>query len=89
MDGDVLEMKVIMGKDESPVECRLICLRVNEQIANLRRRKLRKEAKKKWRTPSQAHLAMCDWTLFATNVTADILPVEIILSLYRLRWEWR
>ena len=56
-------------------------------LANLRRRKPRKEAKKKGRTPSQAHLAMCDWTLFATNATADILPVEIILSLYRLRWQ--
>ncbi len=87
LEGHVLEMNVIIGKDESAVKCRLICLRVNEQIANARRRKLRKEAQKKGRTPSQAHLALCDWTLFVTNAAADILPVTMVLSLYRLRWQ--
>ena len=41
VDGDILEMNGIMGNDPSQVKCRLICLRVNEQIANTRRRKLR------------------------------------------------
>jgi len=86
-EGQALEMNVLIGKDESAVKCRLVCLRVNEPIANARRRKLRKEAQKKGRTPSQAHLALCDWTLFVTNAAADILPVEWVLSLYRLRWQ--
>lgn len=85
--GNVLEMNVIMGNDEHQVPCRLIGLRVTEQAANARRRKLRKEAKKKGRTPSRNHLALCDWTLFVTNTPSEILSVKFVLSLYRLRWQ--
>jgi len=85
--GNVLEIHVIMGNDKHPVPCRLIGLRVTKQVANARRRKLLKEAKKKGRTPSKNHLALCDWTLFVTNASSEILPVNIALSLYRLRWQ--
>jgi len=85
--GNVLQRNVIMGADSHPVSCRLIALRVTEQVANARRRKLRKEARKKGRTPSKIHLALCDWTLFVTNAPAEILPVKIVRSLYRLRWQ--
>jgi len=57
-------MDVLMGSDKHhKVACRLIALRVNEQIANERRRQKRKQAKKKNRTVSKHHLQMCDWTL--------------------------
>jgi len=86
--GNTLELKVIMGntKDEH-TNCRLICLRVSEQVANARRRKLIKEATKKGRTPSQEYLELCDWTLLVTNVPANWLPTEMVYPLYRLRWQ--
>lgn len=84
--GDVLDMKVIMG-NQHQVACRLICLRVTEQVASARRRKRLKEAKKKGRTPSKSHLELCDWTFLVTNASAEILPVETIFPLYRLRWQ--
>ena len=83
---DVLELNVTIGAKER-FPCRLVALRVPDQVANARRRKLRKESKKKGRTPSQIHLALCDWTLFATNAPAEILPLKVIRSLYRLRWQ--
>jgi len=87
-NGDTLELNVIMGKNkDEQTPCRLICMRVNEQTANERRRKLLKEAKKKGRTPSQAHLELCDWTLLVTNVPANLLPASVAYSLYRLRWQ--
>lgn len=85
---NVFELSVIMGidkKEQTP--CRLICLRVSEQVANERRRKLLKMAKKKGRTPSQAHLTLCDWTLLITNVPAHLLPATMAYSLYSLRWQ--
>lgn len=85
--GNILEMNVIMGNDKHHVPCRLIGLRVTKQVANARRRKLRKEAEKKGRTPSKNHLALCNWTLFVTNASSEILPINIVLSLYRLRWQ--
>jgi hypothetical protein len=87
LEGNVRTMNVIMGADPYQGSCRLIALRVTELVANARRRKLRKEAWKKGRTPSKNHLALCDWTLFVTNAPSDILPVQIVRSLYRLRWQ--
>jgi len=85
--GNTLEINVIMGNDKHPVPCRLIGFRATKQVADARRRKLRKEAKKKGRTPSKHHLARCDWTLFVTNAPSEMLPVTMVFSLYRLRWQ--
>ena len=87
--GDTYQFQVIMGgRNGTPeVKCRLICLRVSEKVANERRRKLLKEAHKKGRTPSNTHLALCDWTLLVTNVAETNLPVEMAWRLYSLRWQ--
>jgi hypothetical protein len=86
---DEHQFQVIMGgRNGCPdVRCRLICLRVSEKVANERRRKLLKEAHKKGRTPSNIHLALCDWTLLVTNVAEIDLPVEMAWQLYSLRWQ--
>jgi Transposase DDE domain len=79
---------VMGGRNGTPeVKCRLICLRVSEQVANERRRRLLKEAKRKGRTPSNTHLALCDWTLLVTNVSEKSLPLEMAWRLYSLRWQ--
>lgn len=87
LPGNTHQFQVVMGgRNGAPeVRCRLICLRVSEQVANERRRRLLKEAKKKGRTPSNTHLALCDWTLLVTNVTG--LPAEMAWPLYSLRWQ--
>ena len=88
LQGNACEMDVLMGiKKSSRVPCRLIALRVGEQIANERRRRLKKEAKKKGRTVSKHHLCMCDWTLLITNVPKRWLPSEMVRVLYTVRWQ--
>jgi len=89
LPGDTHQFQVIMGGQDGKgeVRCRMICLRVSEQVANERRRRLLKEAKKKGRTPSKTHLALCDWTLLVTNVPETELPVEMAWPLYALRWQ--
>ena len=87
-DGNACEMDVLMGCEKVPhVACRLIALRVSEQIANERRRRLKKEAKKKGRAVSKHHLRMCDWTLLITNVPQRWLPLEMVRALYTVRWQ--
>ena len=84
----VYERLVTMGpKGAQMAPCRLICLRASKQVANSRRRQLRKQAKKKGRTVSRLHLSMCNWTLFVTNVPKKWLPVEMVRALYTLRWQ--
>lgn len=88
MDGDACEMDVLIGGDKMPkVPVRLIALRVSEPVANERRRRLRKEAKKKGRTPSKHHLKMCDWTVMTTNIPQRWLPLEMVRALYTVRWQ--
>ena len=88
LEDSACEMDVLMGGGKLPqVTCRLITLRVGEQVANERRRRLRKEAKKKGRAVSQHHLRMCDWTLLITNVPQRSLPLKMVRALYTVRWQ--
>ncbi len=86
--GDVHQMQVLMGSlPKNRVLCRLICLRVSEDVANERRRKLRKRAKEKGTTPSQYHSCMAEWTLMVTNVPQYCISAEMVRPFYTLRWQ--
>jgi len=88
VQSNACEMNVLMGGEErSQVACRLIALRVSEQVAQERRRRLKKEAKKKGRVASKHHLHMCDWTLLITNVPQRWLALEMVRALYTVRWQ--
>jgi len=65
---------------------RIVAFRVPEEVANLRRANLKKNAKKKGRNPRKKSLNMCDWSIFITNCNETLVPGEMIRSLYRLRW---
>ena len=82
------EMDVIMGsRAAAQLRCRLVCLRVSQQVADERRRRMRKQARKKGRGVSKRHLALCAWTLLVTNVPEKWLPLEMTRALYTLRWQ--
>ena len=88
LKGDVHQMSVIMGSNkETQVLSSLVCLRVSPEIAEERRRRLRKNSQKKGRTPSQYHLLLADWTLMITNVPSQWVPAEIVRIFYTLRWQ--
>ena len=88
LSGNAYQFSVIMGcKKSTRVHCRLVCLRISEQLANERRRRLKKEARKKGRTPSQLHLALCDWILMVTNIPESWLAAEMVRPFYSLRWQ--
>ncbi len=88
MGSNACEMDILIGGNKmSKVPCRLIALQVNEPVANERRKRLKKEARKKGRTVSKHHLRMCDWTLLTTNVPQGWLPLKMVRALYTLRWQ--
>ncbi|HPR69626.1 MAG TPA: IS4 family transposase [Kiritimatiellia bacterium] len=82
--GDAWEMPVLMG---GRVPVRLICLRVSEQVAGQRRQKLLREARNKGQQSGQRRLRLCSWTLLITNAPAALIPAELMLLLYTLRWQ--
>jgi hypothetical protein len=67
--------------------CRLIAVRVPEEVANRRRQKATVKAKNDGRVPSAAYLEFLGWSLFVTNCTAEELPWKTVVILYRARWQ--
>jgi hypothetical protein len=82
----VLDIPVQMGVAQQ-IPCRLLVVRVPEQTAAQRLQRLHRELRKKGRTASAEQEAWCWWTVFVTNVPADMLTLTEALVLMRLRWQ--
>jgi hypothetical protein len=67
--------------------CRLIVLRVPQEIAARRRQQAYQKARKHGRQPSRENLAWCDYTIFVTNVPVEMLSWKEVVVLYRARWQ--
>jgi hypothetical protein len=66
---------------------RLLAVRVPPEVANRRRRRLRREAQDRGHTPSAEILAWADWTLLVTNAPAELLSLQEALVLLKARWQ--
>lgn len=82
----VLDVAVELGVDQR-LACRLIAVRVPEEVANRRRQKAAEKARKKGRVLSAAYAELLGWSLFVTNSPAAELTVKAVLVLYRARWQ--
>jgi hypothetical protein len=61
-------------------------VRVPQDVAETRRRRLRKAARDTGRQVRATRLALAAWTLFVTHVPAERLPLREALVLGRMRW---
>lgn len=78
-----LDINVLLNnKAQTPV--RLVAAPVNEETANIRRMKAKKE--KRGHNPSQAVLDLMDWTIYITTIALDRADFVKLLTLYGLRW---
>ncbi len=85
-DTPTVEMPVCLGVlHRLPV--RLFAVRVPDDVANQRRRRLHAAARRHGRTPSAAQLAAADWTLLVTTAPAEALSLREALVLARARWQ--
>ena len=66
---------------------RLLAVRVPQEVADERRRRLRAAATKHGRTVSATRLALAAWTILVTNVPPERLTVAEALVLLRARWQ--
>lgn len=66
---------------------RLLAVRVDEAVANERRRKLKDEARRRGQNISKARLRLADWTVYVTNAPAGLLSLDEALVLARARWQ--
>jgi hypothetical protein len=66
---------------------RLLAVRVPQQVADRRRRRLREEARSRGQAVSKTRLALADWTILVTNVPVELLSLREALVLARTRWQ--
>lgn len=82
----VTEMPILLGA-RYRIPCRLIILRLPQQVAEERRRKAKAKAAKRGKTLTKEYLSLLDWTLLLTNVPVTMLSLEQVAYLYRVRWQ--
>lgn len=76
---------VLLGAREK-MRVRLVALPAPAHVANERRRKARAHLQNRCQL-SKEYLALQNWTLFVTNVAAEILSAQQVLALYGQRWQ--
>ena len=83
----ITEFEYYVGSESEKIKIRLFVVKVPEEVANQRRRKLRKATKREGYMPSKRALTLCDWSFFMTNIPVQKnIDVKELLALYPLRW---
>jgi hypothetical protein len=83
---DTIELAVTLGERQR-LAARLLAVRVPQDVADARRRRLRQAACDKGRQVSATRLALAAWTVFVTNVPQERLTLREALVLGRMRWQ--
>ena len=76
-----IDVSVLLGVSHR-MPCRLIALRVPQEVADRRRQKAYVKAQKHGRVPSREYLEWQDWTIFVTNCEPELLTWEAVVVLY-------
>lgn len=84
--GKTLDGDIYLGKDKQ-LPCRLVAQRVPKAVVKQRRKRIREEARQDQQPVSPAALTMAQWTIYITNVPADMLTIEEVFVLGRYRWQ--
>lgn len=82
----LLDQVILLGA-AARLCCRLVALRVPQEVANRRRQQARQKAAKKGRQPSEQYLELLGWSLFVTNCVEEELTYKAVVVLYRCRWQ--
>lgn len=83
---DEVEVRVELGVEQR-LSARLVARRLPPTVAEQRRRRVRAEARRRGKTPSQAQLILADWLVFVTNVPPETLSFTEIFVIARVRWQ--
>ena len=81
-----IDIQVQLGKNHR-IPCRLIAIKVDQQTAAQRIRKLRQYASKKNVTLTHERLQLAHWTIMLTNAPPERLTLVEVYALLRLRWQ--
>ena len=81
------EQTVMITTPQGRFSLRLIAQRLPQQAAEKNRRRIRKQANRKGRTPDKRTLAAAGYIFLVTSLPASSWTAVQVLQLYRLRWQ--
>jgi hypothetical protein len=84
--GGRVDVPVLLGATQR-LRCRLLAVRVPEEVANRRRQQARQKARDHGREASASYLELLGWTLLVTNCPEEQLSWQGVVVLYRARWQ--
>jgi len=84
--GQVREIGVVLGKKKG-VPVRLILLKVPEEVAKERQKRMQENAKSHGNIPNEEMLRLAHWTIIITNIPRKMADCLEIIVLLRLRWQ--
>ena len=84
-ESDSVSWEVELGL-ASPLQGRLVAVRIPKARADRQKRKLRQAYKAEGRQPKRAELDMCNWATVFTNAQETDLDDAAVSELYRARW---
>ena len=79
-----LDLRVRVGR-ATPVEGRLVAVRMDPEKAARRKRPLRERLRAEGKVPRKDQLEMCEWVAVFTNEGAELLDAQSVARLYRVR----
>ena len=82
----VIDLPVLLG-GRHQLPARLLAIRVPQEVAEQRRRRLRDEARRRQQAVSARTLALADWTILVTNLPQERLSLREALVLMTARWQ--
>ena len=80
------EQDMLCGSQDR-LPCRLVVVRVPQEVADQRRRRAHETARRKGESRSERHLELMNWSLFITNVPPTMLSGRQVVLLYAVRWQ--
>jgi hypothetical protein len=81
-----IDMPILLGALQR-LPCRLIAVRLPQEVVARRRQVAHEKASKHGRAASAEYLRWQDWTIFVTNCEPERLTWNAVVILYRVRWQ--
>jgi hypothetical protein len=84
--GTHFERECLVGAQEK-LHCRVLVVRVPQEVADRRRQKAYERAQRKGRAPTARYLELLNWSVYITNAPATMLTLKQAVVLYTARWQ--
>lgn len=81
-----IDMPILLGAIQR-LPCRLIAVRLPQEVVARQRQAAHEKASKHGRAASAEYLRWQDWTIFVTNCEPQRLTWNAVVILYRVRWQ--